>query len=339
MMSSVQRKIEDRSGASLSVALLFFLVCAIVGSILIAAASVAIGRMKNIEKGEQERYAVDSAMNLISEKMEGGEITFHAEMPEPLYVQRDDKFQESVFTSVSSWVLKDKYVVDEKGSFRALTIPAGNNLQGNDFHTFRDTLAAGIFQNESDTAAILNDWFVGNVISVDDEREKLSYSTPDTRNWMNLPNSDFMYITDQGNDVSPSVTPFVLSVGDKDACKVKVLFCMDAQFNISAVIYPNDTENPKNATMYRIVMIPAKETTLTFDPGITEVEDPETRTVHDADGNVTTETIMHIKTFVQHKMDVKISWGKAVKSSVLPTSDKVKYPQFFPKRFSKALTG
>lgn len=79
-MTRVQRKIEDRSGASLSVALLFFLVCAIVGSILIAAASAAMGRMKNIEQGEQDRYAVDSAMELIAEKMGGGEVTFTASM-------------------------------------------------------------------------------------------------------------------------------------------------------------------------------------------------------------------------------------------------------------------
>ena len=89
VMSRVQRKIEDRSGASLSVALLFFLVCAIVGSVLIAAASVSMGRMKNIADGEQERYALDSAMEMLAEEMQGGEITLTASMDSAIQVREN----------------------------------------------------------------------------------------------------------------------------------------------------------------------------------------------------------------------------------------------------------
>ena len=88
-MSRVQRKIEDRSGASLSVALLSFLVCAIVGSVLIAAASVSMGRMKNIADGEQERYALDSAMEMLAEEMQGGEITLTASMDSAIQVREN----------------------------------------------------------------------------------------------------------------------------------------------------------------------------------------------------------------------------------------------------------
>lgn len=357
MMSRVQRKIEDRSGASLSVALLFFLVCAIVGSILITAASVSVGRLKNIELGEQDRYAVDSAMELIAENMKGGEVYYEASMVSPLYVQYDDKFQPIAFSDskIDSWKLSKSYRLkdfsdDSENEKIVLNEFNSTILSNGDFKAFRDNLSAGIFQKESINSIVLGEWNVTNVPTSDSEREALAYGAPNKK-WNDLSRDDYMLITDDGSNAKP----LTLSLGSTDnKTKVNVLFCMDAQFNITVVIYPyvkpengeaeNNVNDPKYATKYRIVMIPAKETSVDFDPGISEEEEKEIKTITNADGTTSEETIIHTKTYVQHSMKLKIAWGDPIKTSVMPpstagndTSESVLYPKFFPDRFKDVL--
>ena len=50
-------------------ALLFFIVCAVVGSIIIAAAMSSAGRMSGITSADNQRYALESARSLIEETM------------------------------------------------------------------------------------------------------------------------------------------------------------------------------------------------------------------------------------------------------------------------------
>ena len=140
-MSRVQRKIEDRSGASLSVALLFFLVCAIVGSILIAAASVSMGRMKDIEKGEQERYAVDSAMELIAEKLGNGEVTFAAstnrnDVKETIKYKKELKYGDIIkeknnYIFYASGIRYNNIKNEEKNNLdnKTIFIPSNSNIK------------------------------------------------------------------------------------------------------------------------------------------------------------------------------------------------------------------
>ena len=65
----IRNKIRSESGASLAVALLFFIVCAVVGSIIIAAAMSSAGRMSGITSADNQRYALESARSLIEETM------------------------------------------------------------------------------------------------------------------------------------------------------------------------------------------------------------------------------------------------------------------------------
>ena len=65
----IRNKIRSESGASLAAALLFFIVCAVVGSIIIAAAMSSAGRMSGITSADNQRYALESARNLIEETM------------------------------------------------------------------------------------------------------------------------------------------------------------------------------------------------------------------------------------------------------------------------------
>ena len=70
-MNAVQRKLQDRSGATLTVALLFFIMCAAAGSVILAAATTSTGRLAELQASDQNYYAVVSAAKLIRDEIDG----------------------------------------------------------------------------------------------------------------------------------------------------------------------------------------------------------------------------------------------------------------------------
>lgn len=66
------KKFISREGASLAVALLLFLVCAMVGSVVLAGASASAGRLSQRRQLQQERYALQSAADMIRTQLAGG---------------------------------------------------------------------------------------------------------------------------------------------------------------------------------------------------------------------------------------------------------------------------
>lgn len=66
------KKFISREGASLAVALLLFLVCAMVGSVVLAGASASAGRLSQRRQLQQERYALESAADMIRTQLAGG---------------------------------------------------------------------------------------------------------------------------------------------------------------------------------------------------------------------------------------------------------------------------
>lgn len=77
-MNEVQRKLYDRSGATLTVALLFFIMCAAAGSVILAAATTSTGRLAELQASDQNYYAVVSAakLSLIHVSLPAPVITF-----------------------------------------------------------------------------------------------------------------------------------------------------------------------------------------------------------------------------------------------------------------------
>jgi hypothetical protein len=380
----VRRKIEDRSGASLSVALLFFLVCAIVGSVLIAAASVSVGRMKGIEQGEQERYAVDSAMELIAEEMGGGEVTFTASMPSSIDVMReidededgaDNSGDELNDNGYIKGTLGSKQDFNDKWKLKNISKKTSSEEEAvtNELEAFRDDLAQKIFEHylEKQSENLISDTnsetkedgktedssstngttILGIWNPSDDDWNKLNSELEDeddeddTDNlydffteepnihWEDINKSEYQYIS-----VTPGLgreTPYVLKVYRKDDSSVKddlsvnVLFSMDSQFNISAIIYPyedssrNHAEFPDrlaDAKVYRVIRIRCEHSPISFKSGETY--------------DVATET-----TSVQHSATITIKWGKADKSSVISkeSNESEKYPDFFPEQFKNLI--
>lgn len=72
MRKGIRNKFISEDGASLAVALLLFLVCAVVGSVVLAGASASAGRLSQRRQLQQERYALQSAAEMIRAQLAGG---------------------------------------------------------------------------------------------------------------------------------------------------------------------------------------------------------------------------------------------------------------------------
>lgn len=68
-MNAIGRKLQSRRGASITFALLIFLVCAVVSSVVVVAGTAAAGRMSNLAESDQRYYAVTSAAGLLRDKI------------------------------------------------------------------------------------------------------------------------------------------------------------------------------------------------------------------------------------------------------------------------------
>lgn len=66
-MQAINNKISSQRGASLTFALLIFLVCAVVGSVVLVAGTAASGRMSKVTEMDQRYYSVNSAARLLTD--------------------------------------------------------------------------------------------------------------------------------------------------------------------------------------------------------------------------------------------------------------------------------
>lgn len=70
-MNSLREKLTSQTGASITYALLLFLVCAVVSSVVLAAATAASGRMSKAVENDQRYYCVTSAAELMKDMILG----------------------------------------------------------------------------------------------------------------------------------------------------------------------------------------------------------------------------------------------------------------------------
>ncbi len=75
MRVTVTGKIKGRKGASITFALLIFLVCAVVGTVVLSAAVTASGRAARQAESDQRYYAVSSAAQLFCDALNGQTVT------------------------------------------------------------------------------------------------------------------------------------------------------------------------------------------------------------------------------------------------------------------------
>ncbi len=75
MRMAVHNKICSRKGASITFALLAFLVCAVIGAVVLSAAITTSGRASGIAEMDQRYYAVSSAAQLFRDALDDQEFT------------------------------------------------------------------------------------------------------------------------------------------------------------------------------------------------------------------------------------------------------------------------
>lgn len=71
MKNRIMNKLRSEKGASITFALLLFLVCTVLCTVIIAAATAAAGRMSRIADSERRYYAVSSAASMMKELIDG----------------------------------------------------------------------------------------------------------------------------------------------------------------------------------------------------------------------------------------------------------------------------
>ena len=74
-MRKAAEKLKSSRGASLMMALLLFLACAVVGSAVLTAGTAASGRMSKIAESDQRYYSVNSAANLLIDLLQDQTVT------------------------------------------------------------------------------------------------------------------------------------------------------------------------------------------------------------------------------------------------------------------------
>lgn len=74
-MNAVKTKLKSNRGASITFALLIFLVCTMVSTAVIVAATTAAGRMSTMEEMDERYYAVTDACELLCKKLDGQTAT------------------------------------------------------------------------------------------------------------------------------------------------------------------------------------------------------------------------------------------------------------------------
>lgn len=75
MINQLNRKLRSPRGASITYALLIFLVCTVVGSVVLAAGAAAAGRLSKVAEMDQRYYSVTSAADLLAKKLNGKTVT------------------------------------------------------------------------------------------------------------------------------------------------------------------------------------------------------------------------------------------------------------------------
>ena len=73
-MNRIRKKLASDRGASITFALLLFLVCAVLSSVIIVAATAASGRMSRLSEMDKRYYSVTSAAALIKEVLDGQSV-------------------------------------------------------------------------------------------------------------------------------------------------------------------------------------------------------------------------------------------------------------------------
>lgn len=100
-MNLIHHKLRSRRGASLSIALLLFLVCLAVASVVLAAGTAASGRLSELREADQRYYSVTSAAELVRDLVSSEPVVFEQKKLITTTESTNDDGEVTTHTSVS----------------------------------------------------------------------------------------------------------------------------------------------------------------------------------------------------------------------------------------------
>lgn len=325
-MNAVQRKLQDRSGATLTVALLFFIMCAAAGSVILAAATTSTGRLSELQASDQNYYAVVSAAKLIRDEIDGQTISVGQKETKTVTTTRKETtekdangaevtvVEETTKTEYSYSAPEFEHLKDTTaGTGNTSTTTAGTDItSATKFESFngtdsfflldalKNTSANGTKGQERTGALTTVDYMkgkdasdLGNKTALN-TRGKISEADYDAAN--EIFTSALMNGTDHIYTDTFTMTAnlewFTIADDAASSLPVDVRIVMNGQGNIKAYIKNHlDASAKKQGNEYRLMLtLDAKEGSVQSDSSNGTSEDGSGSTSTKTEGDTTTET-------------------------------------------------
>ncbi len=140
MGKQLTTKLKSQSGASFSFALLLFLVCIMVSSIVIAASSASAGRLVNQGESDQRYYSVTSAAQLFCDSLDGStpDAALKGDTGSLRYTLTESRTGTRTITRTQAGATTETFAEDKSKAEALLNKPAhqtGTTSPGYDFLT------------------------------------------------------------------------------------------------------------------------------------------------------------------------------------------------------------
>ena len=150
-------KLRSEQGASITFALLLFLVCAALSAVILVAATTASGRMAGIAETDQRYYSVTSAAEFIADIVDGQTVTavwFKEDNASPHFITKPaNSISEADFGETGAMVEPEVDTAAESGVKDIDTLPVNGSLNNGTAVGFLSKLANLVID---DNVSILN---------------------------------------------------------------------------------------------------------------------------------------------------------------------------------------
>ncbi len=335
-MFRIRKKLQETTGASLSLALLFFVLCAVAGSVILSAATTVPGRFSGLVRKEQRSYAVDSAARLLGDYFkEAGKLRIIEKRTVNEYLRTTTSTTETTDnngdTVEDTDVSKETYykvsyepialkMISEGASEETASEEASSKETGEAIQSTSNFVTSRLFAstNKTDSAQKISNLpmkadYINTHGADDDLPELESYDSEDEKSW-NLPVLSGGEGIQQMNTGNRDNAGFTIKVNkgpeSLDDLSVNGNIQLDASGMITIDLWNSDEQDHKAYEKYRMNLeIPVTEehafssedNPLTDGQGSEEAEESEDE---DEDTEVTVELV---RSFTETKT-TDLSW-------------------------------
>lgn len=267
-MAAVTR-LKQEDGASLSLALLFFVICGVAASMLLAAASATAGKMEQVPSADQKRFTVESAAAFLRDELKS---TGNTIIIKEVQVVNENDSNENSDTVIYYYAGKDADLSDE--TKWTVIMDSDQSLLASYVKAYYVPLGTDSEENLEDSTDLedseLSDDQNDSVDSISSEEEIPDEDAEKTEN-----SREFVMTVDAKTDNADQET---------QPLKANVRFTMSSDYGITAVVSDTVTDIEKHLEdlCKRVLTVPARVETETD-------VDIQHETEEDDDGIVTDE--------------------------------------------------